>query len=777
MKRILFAMLLVAAPAVLRAQTTVHGTVVDRQTGAPVARAQVVVTGTSAGAATNDAGAFSLTFQGGVASLTVTRLGYDTAVVAVTDASQALRIQLVPASVSLPGLEVTALSPTPSVGTLTAADLDRGTGLQLADAINTMPGVFMQSRTPWGGARITIRGYYPSTSGNSPNSNGLGYQVFLDDIPITDATGATVLDDIDYTALGRVEVIKGPASSRYGSAIGGTVNLATAEPTPHQTSFGQETLAGSDGLLRTNTTFETAGDHSDAVVNYGHQAYDSFRPHSASSKDYLRASGDVGVGGSQTVSAYFSYNRSYEDLAGEIDSTPFYQRQAVSNPAYLANDSHIAITGAIAGVTDHARLGDHFTAQTTLFADGRTSAQPFAHGFTDVNQINFGGRSEFGYSGQLGAVGVTGSLGALGQRSNLTTNGVFIVPAPPYPERPTDQENWATAVSLYTEWSFALPARVDVTVGAGLNMNTFSIRNMLGANNQLYDTTTAQTRTFDPALTPRVAVTKQLGGHASVYAGVSTGYTPPLLSNTIASDGTVDLSLKPERAVQYEIGAQGSWMGGRLTAQADLFDVENTDKLVSQTSGSVTFTTNAGKQRDQGFEGSVSYRLVDAPDHGVSLVRPWLSYTWTRSVFVDFKSDNNDDSTTVSFAGNAVPRVPRNMVSAGIDVATGPGFSLHATYQHVDRVPVTFDNTTWVRGYDLLGAKVDFQRMLARHWRLDAAVGGDNLLGSTYYEFLFVGANYKGLAQAADGGTGDGYIIPGPYDATLYGSLSLQFVL
>jgi len=775
-KRILSAILPLVVPAMLRAQATVHGVVVDQQTGAAIARAQVVVTGTGVGATTNDAGAFSFTAEGAVASVTVTRLGYVTAVVPVTDTSQALRIELVQTPVTLPGLEVTAQTPAPSAATLTAADIDRGTGLQLVDAINTMPGVFMQSRTPWGGARITIRGYYPSTSGNSPNSNGLGYQVFLNEIPVTDATGATVLDDIDYTALGRVDVIKGPASSRYGSAIGGTVNLATAAPEPHQTSFAQEALAGSDGLMRTNSTYETATERADAVVNYGHQAYDSFRPHSGSSKDYVRASGDFGVGDRQTVSAYFSYNRSYENLAGEIDSTPFYQRQAASNPAYLANDSHIAITSAMAGVTDHARMGDHFTDQTTLFASGRSSSQPFAHGFTDVNQINFGGRAELGYTGQAGAVGVTGSLGALVQRSNLTSNGVFIVPAPPYTERPTDQENWATAVSLYTEWSFALPGRFAVTAGAGLNMNTFSIRNLL-KNNQLYDTTTARTRSFDPALTPRVAVTKQLGDHASVYAGVSTGYTPPLLSNTIASDGTVDLSLKPERAVQYEIGAQGSWMGSRLTAQADLFDVENTDKLVSQTSGSVTFTTNAGKQRDQGFEGSVSYRLVDAPDQGVSLVRPWLSYTWTRSVFVDFKSNNNDDSTTVSYAGNAVPRVPRNLVSAGIDVATGPGFSLHATYQHVDRVPVTFDNTTWVRGYDLLGAKVDYQRKLARHWRLEAAVGGDNLLGSTYYNFLFVGANYKGLAQAADGGTGDGYIIPGPYDATLYGSLSLQLVL
>jgi hypothetical protein len=114
MTRILSAMLLLVAPAVLQAQTTVHGTVIDQQTGAPVIRAQVVVTGTDVRAATNEAGAFSFTFQGAVASVTVTRLGYVTAEFPVGDASQAMRIQLVLASVALPGLEVTAQAPTPS---------------------------------------------------------------------------------------------------------------------------------------------------------------------------------------------------------------------------------------------------------------------------------------------------------------------------------------------------------------------------------------------------------------------------------------------------------------------------------------------------------------------------------------------------------------------------------------------------------------------------------------------------------------------------------------
>ena len=774
MNRLFSILLLLVMPAMVHAQASVHGTVVDQQTGTPIVGASVVITGTTVGAITNDAGGFNIITDRSVTSLTVTSAGYAAAEIPVTDASVPLRIRLTPSQTKLPGVQIVANKPTPSTAVLTQQDLNRASGLSLENSINTVPGVFMQSRTPWGGARITIRGYYPSTSGNSPNSNGLGYNVFLNDIPVTDASGATILDDIDYSTLGNVEVIKGPASSQYGSQIGGTVRFTTARPTPNETSLSQQLTSGSYGLLRSNTSFQTATNSSDLLLNYGHQTYDSFRPHSGSLKDYLSATGDYTVSDNQTLSAYFAYNRSFEELAGEIDSADFYARRPVSNAAYLANDSHIQITSFITGLTDNYRLTDDITNKTTVFGTGRTYGQPFAHGFTDANQFTFGARSAFGYSGQWGVVDVTGTLGGMLERTNISTNGVFIVPAPPYPQRPTDQENYATIASLFTEWNFAMPSQFTLTVGASLNKNEFGIRNMLRSG-QVFDSATTQVRSFDAVIAPRVALTRGFGSNASVYASVSSGYTPPLLSNTIDNTGAVDLSLKPERAVQYEVGAQGSLFANRLNGQVSLFDVENTDKLISQTANSITYTTNAGKQRDRGAEASLSYLVIDDPTQLVSLVRPWASYTYNDSRFIDFKSDNNNTAATVDFSDRAVPRVPRNMFNSGLDLTSNQGIYLNSTYQYVDKVPVTFDNSTYVKSYDLLGAKIGYKTKLDRHWSLDASLGGDNLLGSTYYSFLFVGPNYAGLAQAPDGGHGDGYIIPGPYKATVYGNLTLRY--
>ncbi len=115
------------------------------------------------------------------------------------------------------------------------------------------------------------------------------------------------------------------------------------------------------------------------------------------------------------------------------------------------------------------------------------------------------------------------------------------------------------------------------------------------------------------------------------------------------------------------------------------------------------------------------------------------------------------------------------MYALGIDAATNSGFTLSSTWQFVDRVPVTFDNSTWVRSYNLLAAKVSYRTKLSDEWQLNLSAGGDNLLGNTYYNFLFVGPNYKGLAQGPDGGSGDGYILPGTYAARYYMSAGLSY--
>ena len=227
---------------------------------------------------------------------------------------------------------------------LERADVTRNEGLFLDDTLNLIPGVRFESRTVSGGQRITIRGY-----GNASNFNGSGYKAYLNGIPLTDAEGTTILDDLDISMLGRVEVIKGPASSLYGSGIGGVVLFSTLQPEPDQTRFSQEVTGGTLGLLRTNTRAETASDNTSFLVNFGHQHSNGYRVHSDSDKDYALLSADYRPSSRQGLSFLATYSHSFDQLAGQLTDDQFVTRQNFAEPPYLANNGHVAI--------DSVRLG------------------------------------------------------------------------------------------------------------------------------------------------------------------------------------------------------------------------------------------------------------------------------------------------------------------------------------------------------------------------------------------------------------------------------------
>jgi iron complex outermembrane receptor protein len=107
------------------------------------------------------------------------------------------------------------------------------------------PGVSLKSEGP-GQTEIELRGM-TSSGGNSPT---VGF--YLDDIPLTAPAGAqngkVVIDPTLYD-LSRVEVLRGPQGTLYGSgSMGGTVRLITNQPNLIALEgTAQSTLSGTEG--------------------------------------------------------------------------------------------------------------------------------------------------------------------------------------------------------------------------------------------------------------------------------------------------------------------------------------------------------------------------------------------------------------------------------------------------------------------------------------------------------------------------------------------------
>jgi iron complex outermembrane receptor protein len=141
--------------------------------------------------------------------------------------------------------ESTVQSTPISITALTGQDLeDRGI-TDMASIVQSVPGVSMRTSGP-GQTELEIRGL--TSSGG--NSSTVGF--YLDDIPLSapaSAQNGKVVIDPNLYDLNRVEVLRGPQGTLYGSgSMGGTIKLVPNAPNPNAfDASGQVILGGTKG--------------------------------------------------------------------------------------------------------------------------------------------------------------------------------------------------------------------------------------------------------------------------------------------------------------------------------------------------------------------------------------------------------------------------------------------------------------------------------------------------------------------------------------------------
>ena len=671
-------------------------------------------------------------------------------------------------------------------------DIRRSTGLYLEDAINTnVPGVTMQRRTQSGGQQINIRGYGNGMGfrGVSSNFDGQGVKVYLNGIPITDAEGITVMDDLDFGSVASADVLKGPAGTLYGLAIAGVVNLETEHAPGNESSVGQEVVAGSYGLLRTTTRLSIGGQNSSVRVNYGHQEFGGFMPHTESRKDFANLLGDFRLNDKQTVTTYFGFADSYDERNGELSIEQYNTFDYSGNARYIKNNAHSAVRTFRAGIGHRYRFGNHLSNTTTLFGSSQSMDNSSAGGWTDKLPENYGLRSVFESRYALGReTELSGITGIEVQKMNAQTigygmgadstdlDGYNVITS-----LRSDQATTNSTLSYFTQWTLDLPRQFSVTAGVGIsNMHLRLEDRLWGFSNNhpgntrlpVYD------KKYHNLVSPSVAVNKQLNEVASVYASYSTAHKAPVSGNIlISTTGELNTGLTPERGVQLEVGTKGSFLNDRLAYTVAVFQTKFKDKFTTiavqnpeNTATLYSYIVNGGRLNNKGLEIAVGYDAIAAGTGFVTAVRPFANFTYSDFTYEDYafqtigkNADNEDVPVIDDYSGKAVAGVAPVVFNAGVDVDTKAGVYGNVYYNYRSSMPFTSDGVNETDPYGLLNAKVGFRKTF-RHFGLDVYAGSYNITGAQYYQMIFVN-------QLPDA------YIPGPREINFFGGINLNYTL
>jgi iron complex outermembrane receptor protein len=219
-----------------------------------------------------------------------------------------------------------------AIAVLDQKDFERFNNTSFLPAVNMVPGVRMEERSP-GSYRFSIRGSLLRSPFGVRN-----VKVYWNGLPLTDGGGNTYLNLIDFSALANLEIIKGPGSSLYGASTGGVVLLQNEVSRPPGIKFS--TVLGSYGLQRYQLAANGGTEKVKFSLQYAHQQADGYREQTEMRRDAFNADISFALNAKNTLSTTIFYTDLFYETPGgltkvQYDANPRQARPPKTSPPPL----------------------------------------------------------------------------------------------------------------------------------------------------------------------------------------------------------------------------------------------------------------------------------------------------------------------------------------------------------------------------------------------------------------------------------------------------------
>ena len=598
-----------------------------------------------------------------------------------------------------------------AVGVLGRGDLQRGQPtIGLDEALSNLPGVVVANRYNFSlDQRISIRG-----AGSRSNFGVRGIKILLDGVPQTLPDGQSQLTNVEFGNIGRAEVLRGASSSLYGNASGGVVSLQseTAAPEPFATRIRVEGGAGTrgdDDFYKWQSWSSGRAGNASGTLSVSKFQTDGYRQHSAADIRQLNAGVDYTFSGTTIGTLRFS---AADDPTAENPG-------ALTLAEYLANSDSAAATNInrradkdvqqqqLSIGLKHLDAGGNELAVTVfgllrdlknpLAAPPPSGLGPTIGTYVTIDRVVGGARVSGSYRLGASARAPRLSAGADVQRMRDDRENQRADRGAPTDSVLIDQREKITEFGPFAQLQWSPDARLLLSGGVRYDWVRFDV-----TDHHLSDGVDNSGARTNSALSGSAGASWSESEAFIPYANVSTSFETPTtteLVNQPNGAGGFNDQLKPQRAVNYEIGARGRPIPS-ISYSVALFLGRIRDAIVQQQEvGGRAFFVNAGRTHNDGAEIGLSV----TPVTGLMLSG---AYTYARYRFADYKIVSGTTADTLD--GNRLPGVPEHFWRFGLRTVLPRGFYLDADHTISSSIVADDANTLFV---DAWGAGVTNARV------------------------------------------------------------------
>ena len=643
-----------------------------------------------------------------------------------------------------------------SVSVITSADISKTDGIILTPVLNKIPGVFMQQ----GGLntnRITIRGM-----GARSQYGTNRVKAYFNSIPLSSGEGETVIEDIDVASIQKIEIIKGPNSTSFGSGLGGVIHLFSRE-TPLMESFGKATTTfGSFGLLQQRLSGGYSDSNSNIFSSYSDLQSDGYRANSSYKRKSFNVHGNqkIAIKGSLSFLGIFTRLKAY--IPSSLNENDFNNNPQKAATTWAAAQGYESYDKFLLGLGYDHQFSEKWSLKSSVFSNVKDAYETRPFDILDENTSSLGLRLNVNYKDRLLSLPFELSFGtemaaekyqySLYKNLYLTQLGQGSLQGDKF-SATDENRNYS---NYFLQMEFWLSKNLHLETGIALNTTKYSLEDVFqtnsGSQNNAY--------TFGNVWSPRIGFSYKVGNGKNIYTSISNGFSVPSVAETLTPEGQINTDLKPETGWNYEIGFKGNWMENKLYTELTLFSTQIENLLVARRTADDQYVgINAGSSSHPGLEFLVNYKLLDSNKFQIT---PYFSAALNNFKFKDFVDGEAD------YSGNQLTGVPDKQLNFGLDINTKQGFSFNTSYRTVGRIPMNDSNTKYSDSYSVLDIKTTYFFTILKVLKTELNAGVNNALDEKYAASILPNAVGFGTVPPR-------YYYPGN-PVNFYGGFSVSYI-